>query len=705
VTQRGERLPVLFLWHNHQPFYQSPEMERPVMPWVRLHAVRGYLDMLTAVRETGARVTSNFSPSLLEQIQFAAGEPVADEFERLSRTPVADLLEVEKRVILADFFSINWDVHVRPHPRYQQLLHKRGEHATDAALQQAMMEYTGQDYTDLIALFNLIWIGFAGRRDPVIADLLAKRKGYSHGDILTILDFHHRILSDLLPAYRELRDSGTIEISTSPYSHAILPLLCDSHVALADIQRQRLPRMEYRHPEDAERQLKLARAVQEDVWGEAPVGLWPSEGSVSDEALEIAARCGYRWAATDQAILERGERSRKDSISHFYSQAWERGPHGMRLYFRDRALSDAIGFRYSSMPAREAVREFVAHAERIESATRGDPARCLVIALDGENPWEHYADGGEKFLHTLYRELDSHPHLKTQTFGEHAQSPTRERVHHVHPGSWIDSDFHIWIGDPQKNEAWIELRRARHMLDELGAADERREECWKWMLRAQGSDWFWWYGEPFSSVYEHQFDALFRSYLKAVYQAAGRQYPPALDAPIKVSPRAERRLQPVFPVFPILDGRDTSYFEWANACKVDPRQYGATMGRAEHTMRALFYGFGKNELYFRFDPAATLRPQASSVLILHVLSEDRASLSIPLNEKQPLSKNDGFRWVSGRIVEVALAYERVGLQLGGECQFWVEIIDDNAVIEKLPPAGAYHFVVPTDEMIAANWMV
>jgi alpha-amylase/alpha-mannosidase (GH57 family) len=675
------------------------------MPWVRLHAVRGYLDMLTVARETDARMTMNFSPSLIEQIRFAAETTPADEFERVSRLEMDQLSEEDRRIILTDFFSINWDVHVKPHLRYYQLLSKRGEHATDEAVRRALIEFTIQDYLDLVALFNLTWIGFSGRRDPAIAELVRKRKGYSRADIELILDYHHRILSSILADYGAARDKGTIEISTSPYSHAILPLLCGTRIAEADIPRQHLPRVDYVHPEDAERQLTLALAVHRDVWGKEPQGLWPSEGSVSDEALEIAASAGYRWATTDQAILERAERTRTDSISHFYSHAWSLGDHSIRLYFRDRALSDAIGFRYSRMASKDAVKEFIGHAEQIEDATRGTTARCLVIALDGENPWEHFADGGEKFLMTLYRELEAHPRLMTQTFGEHLQAATEERVHHVHPGSWIDSDFHIWIGDPQKNEAWIELGRARNVIDELSAADARREECWKWMLRAQGSDWFWWYGEPFSSIYEGHFDELFRSYLKGVYEAAGRKAPAGLDVPISVPPRHERRLQPLFPMSPILDGKDTSYYEWVNSCRIDPRQYGATMGRAEHSIRMMYYGFGKDALYFRFDPASTLRPRETSRLLLHVLGETQATLTIPLGVPQSLRSEDGFRWISDHVIEIALGYERIGLRSGSECRFWVEIADDGTLIEKLPPAGSYQFVAPTDEMVAANWMV
>jgi len=164
ASSERARLPVLFLWHHHQPFYQPAGAERPVMPWVRLHAVRGYLDMIAVVREAGVAVTFNFSPALLEQIRFAAQNTPADEFERVSRIPAADLSETEKRFILTNFFAINWNVHVRGRPRYSELLARRRERLSDVSLRQALVDYSSQDFTDLVALFNLAWIGFTGRR-------------------------------------------------------------------------------------------------------------------------------------------------------------------------------------------------------------------------------------------------------------------------------------------------------------------------------------------------------------------------------------------------------------------------------------------------------------------------------------------------------------------------------------------------------------
>ncbi|MBU0507880.1 hypothetical protein KKH27_03450 [bacterium] len=700
-----EPLSVLFLWHHHQPFYQGPEMEQPAMPWVRLHAVRGYLDMITVVADCEASMTFNFSPSLLEQITSSELLDPRDEFERVSFIPSADLPAEAKRFILANFFSVNWNVHVRPHPRYAALLSRRGERLTEAAMRQALVEFTNQDFSDLVALFHLAWTGFVGKKRPELAELIKKGQGYTDEDVRTILASHREILSRIIPLYRELYEQDLIEVSVSPYSHAILPLLCDTQVAMADIPRQRLPNPAYRHPEDAERQLKKAWDVHTKTWGRTPSGLWPSEGSVSDDALERAAACGFQWAATDQAILERSERTYTNGPAHFVSHDWVRGSQTIRMYFRDHALSDAIGFRYSTMDPAQSVEEFVGHLRRIEEITRDTPGRCVVIALDGENPWEAFPDGGEGFLSGVCRTIASDQRLQLSAVSRHAHRVTRERILHVHPGSWIDSNFRIWIGDPEKNRAWIELDRARRRVEDLPVGDPRREECERWLLKAQGSDWFWWYGEPFSSEYESHFDELFRGFLKAVYRAADLLPPPSLDEPIVSPPPEERRLQPMFPISPTMDGRETSFYEWTGACRIDPRQYGAAMGRSEHVLRAIYYAFGRDHLFFRLDPTSTIRSQSQIVVRLHLHGGKSRLISVPFTEIPAVYEEEGLRWALQDILEIAAGQEYSGVVPGEELQFWIEILEGESLIEKLPPAGVYRFIVPSPELMAAHWIV
>ncbi|MDD5088971.1 MAG: glycoside hydrolase family 57 protein [bacterium] len=701
----SEPLPVLFLWHHHQPFYQGPDRARPVLPWVRLHAARGYLDTVTAARENEAAVTFNFSPCLLEQLIAAKDLDPRDEFERIALIPPPDLTVDEKSFLLAKFFSVNWSVHVRPHPRYSALLAKRGERPDQAALLRTLEEFTHQDYMDLAALFHLSWMGFAARRRPDVAELLKKQSDYTRDDLLLIVRVQREIMDGIVPAYRELYDRGTIEISVSPYTHAILPLLCGTQSAAPDIPRQQLPQPDYRYPEDAVAQLKSARELHERLWGLPARGLWPSEGSVSEEALDLVATCGFEWLATDQGILERSDRTRADGAAHFTSYNWAHSDRTLRLFFRDRGLSDGIGFRYSSMNPTEAAADLTSSLRYIEKESRPNPVRCVVIALDGENPWENYPDGGEGFLQSVYHSIRADKRLQLTTFSRQSEHTATERIHRIHAGSWIDANFRIWIGDPEKNRAWMELERARARLQDLLAGDPRLGECRKWLMRAQGSDWFWWFGEPFTSPYDSHFDELFRSYLKAVYMSANFVPPLSLENPISSPLPEERRLQPFFPISPQIDGRETSFYEWMGASRIDPRQYGTAMGRSEHPLRAAFYAFGERDLFFRCDPAATIHPQTEMALVLHVVGQKSQKISIPFHNERLSQTEDGCRWVRGDVIEIALAYDAVGIVPGGECQFWIEIRERETLLDKLPPSGLYRFIVPTAEMIAAHWIV
>ena len=112
-------------------------------------------------------------------------------------------------------------------------------------------------------------------------------------------------MAAVIPAYQRMAVRGQIEISTTPYYHPILPLLCDSAIAAVSHPGVALP-PRFRYPQDARAQLELSRGYVARMFGGAlPAGLWPSEGSVSDEALSLAAGAGFAWAATDSGVLAR----------------------------------------------------------------------------------------------------------------------------------------------------------------------------------------------------------------------------------------------------------------------------------------------------------------------------------------------------------------------------------------------------------------
>lgn len=110
---------VAFLWHMHQPYYVNPATQTAMMPWVRLHCVKGYLDMISVIEDfPGVRVNFNLTPVLLLQIRELTEGRISDLWLDWSRRPAAELEEPEKFAILENFFKIHWDNLVKPFPRY-----------------------------------------------------------------------------------------------------------------------------------------------------------------------------------------------------------------------------------------------------------------------------------------------------------------------------------------------------------------------------------------------------------------------------------------------------------------------------------------------------------------------------------------------------------------------------------------------------------
>src|SRR5208283_4936699 len=94
--------------------------------------------------------------------------------------------------------------------------------------------------------------------DAGIQGLFAKGHDYTLDDQRLMGEKQREILGKVIPVYREFAASGQIEVSTTPYYHPILPLLCDSNIASVSHPGVPLP-PRFQHPEDARRQLALSR--------------------------------------------------------------------------------------------------------------------------------------------------------------------------------------------------------------------------------------------------------------------------------------------------------------------------------------------------------------------------------------------------------------------------------------------------------------
>jgi alpha-amylase/alpha-mannosidase (GH57 family) len=731
---------VAILWHMHQPFYEDLVAREHILPWVRLHALKDYYGMVALLREfPGVRVTFNLVPSLLVQLEAFAAGLARDRFLELSLKPADELTDADVLFVLENFFHAQRQRMIDAYPRYASLLAHRGGGVSQAELHSAARRFSREDLRDLQVWQKLAWIDpsyLAG--DPRVRALIDKDHGFTEEDKALLRTVELEILNRVIPEYRDAAARGQVELSTSPFYHPILPLLCDSDIYLRTHPDARRPRHRFTHPEDATEQLSRAVSLHRRLFGRAPVGLWPSEGSVSDAMVPLAADAGFTWMATDELILARtlGLTLRRDGQGHLEQPELVYAPYSvgtgksqMRCLFRDHLLSDLIGFSYAGWHPDAAANDFIGRlveAGRRYSERAGGREAVISVILDGENAWEHFEGGGRPFLRALYRGLSTTSGLRTVTMTEAAVAG-RHELPSIFPGSWIDANFYIWIGHADDQRGWSQLAEARRALDAAADADsaslaQAREE----VLIAEGSDWFWWYGDDHSSAHDREFDDLFRRHLRNVYRLLGAPVPAELFVSnISTGPQTSPAdAQPSGFVSPTLDGEETSYFEWLGAGVFDTREAGGAMHRTDgqtNLLAQLFFGFDRARFYIRLDgirrmadvladgldlSLTFLRPEGVRFLISRRLGRVSGTF---------LDKGlNGPRWVErgprgstvavGSVVEVALPLRELDETAGAALVFFVAIADAAGnEIERQPAHQPVQVTVPDERFEARNW--
>ncbi len=573
----------------HQPFYKDLWTGEYKLPWTRLHALKDYAGMVRILEEfPQVHQTFNLVPSMLVQIEEYASGKASDPFLDCALLPAEDLTEPQHNFMLRYLFQANVGHMIHRYPRYREL------YETHARL-------SARDLRDLQVLSQLVWFDEdLLARDAELGELVSKGRDYSLQDQAVMARKQREALASVLPVYREFSARGQIEISATPFYHPILPLVCDSDIAAVPHPGVSLP-ARFVYPGDAREQLRRARSYMEGKMGVAPVGLWPSEGSVSDEALAIAAECGFTWAASDNGVLGRTLGQDAGVELTYRAYVWRQQGREMRLIFRDHYLSDLIGFVYSRMGAAEAAENFLA---KIRQNAAGRDALVPII-LDGENAWEWYEANGRPFLRELYRRISDDPDLEALTVSEALTRFEAQPLEGIFPGSWINANFDIWIGAEEDNLAWEYLLAARKAYD--GARDlpeGMRELAYEELLIAEGSDWCWWYGPEHGSDNRPEFDQLYRDHISNVYRALGQEPPPELSRPILKAQQGELHEPPSNAIHATLDGKVTSYFEWLGAGRFHPDPRSGAMHGGESPVQDLYYGCDDQYLYVRLDGAA-----------------------------------------------------------------------------------------------------
>jgi alpha-amylase/alpha-mannosidase (GH57 family) len=614
------RIHLVLLWHMHQPQYRDPESGRYVLPWTRLHALKDYWGMVQVLGEfPGFHATFNVVPSLGMQLEEYASGKFEEPLFALTMKAAEELTREDKAELLARAFQLN---HERLMSRWPRLVELH-EWAQPAGGAQALLTYTPRDWRDLQLLSQLAWMDEIWlAKDEIVSKLAAKGKDFTESDKAALKTKQLELLTMVLPSYREAARRGQIEISTTPFYHPILPLLCDSDIARVANPGTPLPRRAFRRPEDAREQLRRARLYHERVFGTQPAGLWPSEGSVSDQALTIAAEEGFQWFGTDEGVLGKTlnvgffrDATGIPANSEKLYKPWrvQLAGKGITGFFRDHHLSDLIGFVYSRMDGKAAAQDLHGRLRSLGERVQGSQPLTVSLFLDGENAWEYYPGNGREFLREFYKRIEADPDIRALSASEAlAAAGDVPSIGGIFPASWINANFDVWIGHSEDVAAWELLWDAR---ESFARAEDSRvkgqanapgetalKEARESLLAAEGSDWCWWFGPEHSTANDAEFDALFRKHLTAVYLSLGQVAPQELAKPIKRRPEHAQQMPPSAFLKITVDGRDTSYFEWLGAGLYSPERRGGAMHGRVFYLHELRYGFEEERFSVRVDP-------------------------------------------------------------------------------------------------------
>lgn len=609
------QLRVVVLWHQHQPFYKDLVTGQYRLPWTRLHALKDYYGMVKLLEEfPNVHQTFNLVPSLITQIHEYASGQAQDPFLEVAAKPAKELTLEDRRFALQYLFQANPVNVIGRYPRYLELW-ERFRGAGDSP-ERAEKYFQPQDFTDLQVLSQIGWFDEFFLQEKEIAQLIRKGRNYSLDDQKLVIAAEREFLARVLPVHAEAAKSGRIEISTSPFYHPILPLICDTNAGGVSTPGLPLPQNRFRHPEDAREQLQRGLDLHQQVFGMRPRGVWPSEGSVSEETIAIAHRLGVQWMATDEGVLGRslGTVFTRDGQGHLTSDlahklytihGYESGETQMNMIFRDHTLSDLIGFVYSGMPPQQAADNLMKQIGECAKPVLASGNDAVVpIILDGENAWEYYPQSGREFLRRFYDALEKDHGIEAVSVEEAiARHKNVSPLKNLVPGSWISANFNVWIGAPEDNKAWDYLYHARNFYQHEAATakEEQRKLAFEEILIAEGSDWNWWYGPEHHSANDRDFDELYRKHLSNVYQALGGKPPDYLAQPIAgITARPSFTTQTAY-IHPRITGDMVRYFEWMGAAAYTADHRSGSMHGKQFLLDVAYAGIDERFVYGRLD--------------------------------------------------------------------------------------------------------
>ncbi len=703
-----KKLHIAFLWHMHQPYYKDDMQNEYKMPWVFLHAIKDYYELPHYLSKfEGIKATFNLVPSLIEQLEEYEKGFVNDNFLSVVQKEVS-LLTLSERVFLAQtlFFS-NLKTMIYLFARYTQLYAKKNSYKE---LEDFAKSLEADEILDLEVLFLLSWCSNALRENStLVQELIKKGRNFTQSDKVELFGELFAFIGKIIPFYKELQEKGKIEVSTTPFYHPILPLLLDKNAAKEADRNAHTPKMFADFRSDASLHIDKAIEKYESVFGVKPSTFWPAEGSISKEALELLSKSGVKYIGADEDVLFKSLESRyRYNIYKKYTVGKD---YKIGVLFRDKALSDLIGFTYSGKDAKEAVNDFMGRLKELYYSISFEAV--VPIILDGENAWEYYNHNAKDFFEGLYAEIEKSDWCDTLTFSEVFSGNDIESssIETIKPGSWIYGTFSTWMGHEEKNRAWELLSETKNAFEEakLSLSKEALERATKELMIAEGSDWFWWYGDDHYTPQADEFDELFRKHLLNIYKLMAKEPPAKLFESINKAKVAKIKQKPKNYIMPEIDGKMTDFYEWLGAGSVDLDAEFSAMDSSGFHFEKLLWGFDDENIYFAISGKFAELIDKGYDLCIELVGTRELKVKLPFSSKPHKMEcaesgiEGGIESAVDEVFEVSLP--KSCLECGCDMLLHVsfEIQKSGKVIEKAPLYGSLQLEV--NEKFLEDWYI
>jgi predicted glycosyl hydrolase (DUF1957 family) len=593
---------------------------------------------------------------------------------------------------------------------FMDLLHRLRQGDADNAADALPLD----DLRDLQTWWLLAWIDPEDiAADPDLLRLARRGRGFAESDKALVDERQMSLLREVIPLYRDAVAAGQVEAMTSPAYHPILPLLIDPAAARVAVRDLPLPTRPMHRRDDAVEQIRVGLQVFARHVGLRPRGMWPSECAVSPDAAKLMSASGLQWAISDEHVLQRSldrpVRGDVESSTRLYSP-WHDAS-GLTMVFRDADLSNRIGFVYGGMPSDAAVDDLVWRLEYVASQQPEDRHWLVVLALDGENCWEHYEEDGDIFLDRLYARLTSNPRLRTTHVGgfldEHPE--TVQPLPNLWSGSWIDASYTTWIGDPQHNRAWDLLAAARDAV-EITGGPHAHPRAYRELLIAEGSDWFWWFGRHHDSGIDAAWDELYRTHLRNTYAFLGLPVPVEVEQPILGGAVQHGDHPPLRPISPRPGAGDEA--EWQAAGVAEVGRALGTMHPPSSSVGAVRYGVDARRVAVRFgDEPPRFRVAEIDMWVGRggadgSVAEGKAPDARVVVERDPSGSYTARVETGGAVgvelgaapaLEVAVPLDVVEAAPGDELLLRLRLDEEGRGRESVPAGGALTLRVPAPE--------